>query len=101
MTAAIHLMQGIATGALLADKGYDADALLDWLKERAITAVIPPKAHRKVQRSDDWYLCKERHVVECMFGTPKYYRRIATRYEEKVIHFKEMLAFAAVLLWRR
>ena len=33
ITQAIPLMNGIATGALLADKGYDADALFDWLKE--------------------------------------------------------------------
>ena len=101
ITQAIPLMEGIATGALLADKGYDADALLDWLKERSITAVIPPKANRKVQRDCDWYLYKERHVVECMFGRLKYYRRIATRFEKKASHFKEMLAFAAVLLWLR
>ena len=68
------------------------------LKERSVTAVIPPKANRKAQRDCDWYLCKERHVVECMF---KYYRRIATRFEKKASRFKEMLAFAAVLLWLR
>ena len=53
-----------ATGVLLADKGYDTDTLLDWLKERSITAVTPPKANRKMQRDCDWYLYKERHVVE-------------------------------------
>ena len=41
------------TDALLADKGYDANALLDWLGQREITAVIPPKANRKEQRSCD------------------------------------------------
>jgi len=83
ITQAIPLMEGIRTGALLADKGYDADALLDWLKPRYIAAVIPPKANRKVQRSCDWYLYKERHVIECMFGKLKYYRRIASRFEKK------------------
>ena len=68
------------------------------LKERSIKAVIPPKANHKVQRSCDWYLYKERHVIECMFGKLKYYRRIATHFEKKAHHFKEMLAFAAVLL---
>ena len=38
------------TGALLADKGYDADRLLGWLQEHSITTVIPPKAKRKIQR---------------------------------------------------
>lgn len=101
ITQAIPLMTGVSTSALLADKGYDADRLLDWLQEHSITAVIPPKANRKVQRSCDWYQYKERHVIECMFGRLKYYRRIATRFEKKASHFKEMLAFAAVLLWLR
>jgi transposase len=102
ITQAISLMKDIGrTGALLADKGYDANALLDWLGQRDIAAVIPPKANRKVQRSCDWYQYKARHVIECMFGKLKYFRRIATRYEKKASHFMEMLAFAAVLLWLR
>ena len=101
ITQAIPLMQGIRSSTLLADKGYDADALLDWLKQREVVAVIPPKVNRKVQRSCDWLLYKERHVIECMFGKLKYFRRIATRFEKKASHFKEMLAFAAVLLWLR
>lgn len=102
ITQAIPLMKDIgSTGALLADKGYDANALLDWLGQREIAAVIPPKANRKEQRSCDWHLYKERHVIECMFGKLKYFRRIATRYEKKASHFMEMLAFAAVLLWLR
>ena len=81
---AIPLMKDIGTtDALLADKGYDADTLLDWLGPREITAVIPPKANRKVQRSCDWYMYKERHVIECVFGKLKYFHRIATRYEKK------------------
>lgn len=98
---ATPLMQDISTGALLADKGYDANALLDWLGQRDIAAVISPKANRKVQRGCDWYMYKERHVIECMFGKLKYFPRIATRYEKKASHFMEMLSFAAVLLWLR
>jgi transposase len=101
ITQAIPLMQGIRTRVLLADKGYDADALLDWLTARDIAAVILPKANRKVQRNCNWYLYKERHVIECMFGKLKYYRRIASRFEKKASHFKAMLAFAAALLWLR
>ena len=94
-------MQGMSTGALLADKGYDASALLDWLGQHGIAAVIPPKVNRKVQRRFKWYPYKARHVIECMFGKLKYFRRIATRYDKKASHFMEMLAFAAVLLWLR
>ena len=75
--------------------------MLDWLRQRNIAAVIPPEANRKVQRGCNWYQYKERHVIECMFGKLKYFRRIATRYEKKASHFMEMLTIAAVLLWLR
>ena len=94
-------MQSVRTYVLLADKGYDTDALLNWLAARDIAAVMPPKANRKVQRSCNWYLYKERHVIECMFCKLKYYRRIASRFKKKISYFKEMLAFAAFLLWLR
>jgi len=68
ITQAIPLMPDIGTSALLADKAYDADALLGWLTQRDVAAVIPPKANRKVQRSCDWHLYKESHVIECMNG---------------------------------
>ena len=69
ITQAIPLMKDIgSTGALLADKAYDANDLLDWLGPRGIAAVIPPKTTRKEQRNCDWHLYKERHVIECMNG---------------------------------
>ncbi|MFD1690833.1 IS5 family transposase [Azotobacter chroococcum] len=101
ISQAIPLMAGIDTSALLADKGYDANRLLAWLKERQIQAVIPAKRNRIEQRPCDWHLYKERHVIECLFSKLKHYRRIATRYEKKASHFKGMLAFAAALLWLR
>ena len=42
ITQAIPLLAGIKMCVVLADKGYDADDLLAWLKERAITAVNRP-----------------------------------------------------------
>lgn len=101
ISQAIPLMEGVNTAALLADKGYDANQLLEWLQTRQIQAVIPPRSNRVEQRACDWYLYKERHVVECLFSKLKFYRRIATRFEKKASHFKSMLAFAAVLLWLR
>ena len=98
---AIPLMTGLPAQACLADKAYDSDEFLTWLQAHGIKAVIPPKANRKVQRECDWGHYKERHVVECMFGKLKYYRRIAMRYEKKAINFMGMLAFSGVLLWLR
>src|SRR6202042_2397446 len=59
---------------------FDADSLIDDLDRRAITAVIPPKANRKVKRDCDFALYGERNLVERFFNKIKHYRAIATRY---------------------
>ena len=69
--------------ALLADKGYDADHLVDGLTARAIKVVIPPKSNRKVKRDCDFALYCERNLVERFFCIIKHFRAIATRYGEK------------------
>ena len=61
---------------MLADQGYDTDALLETLRESNIDAVIPPKAKRKMQHPCDWHVYKERHLIQCFFGKSKHYRRI-------------------------
>ena len=84
ITQAIALTKDIGnTDALLADKGSDANTLLNWLRQNEIVAVIPPKANRKEQRRCDWHLYKERHVIERIFGKLKHFRRITTRRREK------------------
>src|SRR5436190_18165826 len=41
------LIDSVDPKALIGDKAYDADALVDTLNRREITPVIPPKANRK------------------------------------------------------
>jgi transposase len=72
----------IEPGALLADKGYDADHFTDNLTARAIKVVIPPKSNRKVKRDCDFALYCERNLVERFFCIIKHFRAIATRYEK-------------------
>jgi len=98
---AIPLLENVKASAVLADKGYDTNELRGWLKGQGIKAVIPPKSNRKEGIECDFWLYKERHVIECMFGKLKHYRRIATRYEKKAINYMGMLSFASVLLWLR
>ena len=96
-----NLLTGIQAGALLADKGYDADALLESLKESNIDAVIPPRANRTVQRLCDGYLYKERHLIECFFGKIKHYRRVFSRYEKLAVNYLSFLSFVGTLIWLR
>lgn len=46
--------------------------------------MIPSKANRLIQRTCDcdWWLYKERHLVECFFQKIKWFRRVATRYDK-------------------
>jgi transposase len=71
--------------AVLADKAYDTNELREWLKNRGIKAVIPPKLNRKEVVSVIIGIIKERHAIEYMFGKLKHYRRIATRYEKRLL----------------
>ena len=56
ITQAEALLTLIEPGALLADKGYDADHFADSLTARAIKVVIPPKSNRKVKPDCDFAL---------------------------------------------
>ena len=53
MKGVAPLIKGVSFDALLADKAFDADWLLQDLDQRGATAVIPTKANRKIQRNYD------------------------------------------------
>ncbi len=76
------LIKNVSFGALLADKAFDANWLLEELDERGATAVIPPKSNRKVQREYDKDVYCWRHLVENYFAKIKEFRGIATRYDK-------------------
>ena len=65
------MLENADPGALIGDKAYDADALIDTLKQRAITPVIPPRANRKAPRECDFVLYRERNLVERFFNKIK------------------------------
>ena len=96
---AVPLTANITPGALLADKGYDADSFIQSLVVRGITVVIPPKSNRKVQRECDYALYAERNLVERFFNTIKHFRGIATRYEKTARNFLAGLHLVCALTW--
>lgn len=93
------LLEALDPGAVIADKGYDSDALIERLKARGIAAVIPPKANRKQQRSCDFVLYRERNLVERFFGKIKQYRAIATRYDKLATTFMAGVLLVCMLIW--
>jgi transposase len=67
VTQAKPLLHGLKADAVLADKGYDADTLIDSIQATGAIAVIPPKRNRVVQRSYDRHLYKDRNLIERFF----------------------------------
>ena len=93
------LVDGFNAGATIADKGYDADHLVDRIVQTATTAVIPPKPNRKVQRPYDADLYKERNFIERFFNKLKQFRRVATRYDKLLVNFMGFVKLAAIAIW--
>ncbi len=67
LTCAPPLLEEADPEALIGDKAYDADPLLETLAQRNITPVIPPKANRKTARPCDFARYCERNLVERFF----------------------------------
>ena len=97
ITQAAALLDGIDAGAVVADRGYDADWLVTLVEARGAAAVIPPKSNRTVQRSYDANLYADRNKIERLFGRLKHYRRVATRYEKLGRNYLAMVYVASIM----
>ena len=85
---------------IIADKGYDSEAIRDKVRESGSVPVIPRRDNSTLGNADiDWCLYKYRHLVENAFARLKHFRAIATRYDKLKIHFESMLALACSVIW--
>jgi transposase len=98
-TQASGLIEGFEAEHFLADKGYDADAILEQAKTQHMNPVIPPKRNRKIQREYDKHLYKMRYLVENAFLHLKRWRGIATRYAKNTASFLAIVQIRCALLW--
>jgi transposase len=98
-TQASRLIEGLSAEYLLADRGYDSNAILDQAENQGMKAVIPPKKSRTVQRSYDKDLYKARHLVENAFLHLKRWRGIATRYAKNTASFLAAVQIRCLALW--
>jgi transposase len=101
ITQAEKLIKGTTEAFILADKGYDSDALRLQIEKQNCTSVIPGKSNRKIAIEHDKHIYKERHLVECFFSKIKYFRRLFSRFDKSIANFKSMLSFAGAILWLR
>lgn len=101
ITQAPALLGGHTGGAVLADKAYDSNALRALIANMRAEAVIPSNRSRKVIIPHDPAAYKHRNRIERCFNRLKHFRRFATRYDRRVIHFSGFAHLAAVMVWLR
>lgn len=88
-------------GDVVADRGYDARAVLDIIAAHGGRGHIPTQRDRKVQRSVDPALYRQRNLVERFFNKLKNFRKIATRYEKSARNYLAAVLMASSRLWMR
>lgn len=84
---------------VIADRGYDSDALRKILHDNGVEAVIPPRKNRKVQYAYNKELYKLRNVVERAFGRMKDWKALALRTYRCIDTFLSAICLAAAILW--
>lgn len=101
VTAAPTLLEGQAGGAVLADKAYDSNAFRERIAGIGAEAVIPSNRTRKIPIPHDPVVYRHRNRIERCFSRLKHFRRFATRYERRTIHFAGFVHLAAAMIWLR
>ncbi len=90
------------TKTILGNKGYDSDTFIRAIQEKGILAVIPPRRNRLIPRDCDcdWFVYKERHLIECFFGKINHYRRVFSRFDKLARNYMGFVRFVS-LIWLR
>lgn len=100
ITQAQALLVGSSADTVVADKGYDSDELVDFIRAGGeATAVIPPRRNRLRRRRYDRVVYRDRNRIERFFCRIKQFRRIATRYDKLVERYASIVALGASFVW--
>jgi transposase len=70
-------------------------------KHAADGRTFRPPRDRKVQRSVDHLIYRQRNLIERFFNKLKHFRRVATRYDKTARNFFAAVLLAATRLWAR
>ena len=88
----------ISGSNILGDKAYGTHEIREYITGQNADYVIPPKSNTKEPWDCDYYLYKERHLVECFFLKLKWFRRIATRYDTLDSTFLSFVYIASIMI---
>jgi transposase len=95
------LLDGFQATAVLADKAYDNNDLRQVIADSGAEAVIPSTRSRRIPIPHDAIAYKDRNRIERCFNRLKHFRRFATRYDRRAVHYLAFIHLAAAMLWMR
>ena len=96
-----ELLGGLQAQALLADKAYNSDKIVQAAQSQGLEVIIASRINRKKNpRVLDTHRCKARHLVENLFQRMKVFRRVATRYDKLDVTFLGFVHIAGTMKWR-
>ena len=101
VSQAERLMEGVPAEVVIADKGYDSQAVVDKVEARGAEAVIPSRKNSKQPRAYDRERYKDRNLAERFWRRVKEYRRVATRYEKTAQNFLGFVLVASIMVLLR
>lgn len=85
---------------LIADKGYDAENIRIFIKNKNMIPIIPMRSNSKrLNKEFDKYLYRLRHLVENAFARLKHFRAIATRFDKLARNYQSMIYIACMFIW--
>jgi transposase len=92
------LIDGIAFGALIADKAFDSNAIIADLNKRGAKVVISQHPRRAIPIAIDAEMYKWRHLIENFFCKLKEFKRIAMRSDKTDQSFTAFIHLAAAVI---
>jgi transposase len=92
------LIEDVEFEALIADKAFDANWIINELNQRGAKIVISQMPQRKAPLSIDEDMYKWRHLIENFFCKLKEFKRIAMRADKTDQSFQAMIYLASAII---
>ena len=92
------LIDGVSFDALIADKAFDSNTIIENLNERGAKIVISQHPRRAKPLTLDAEMYKWRHLIENFFCKLKEFKRIAMRADKTDTSFNAIIHLAAAVI---
>ena len=96
-----ELIRNPKFGALLADKAFDVQWLIERLQAQGVQIVISQRSNRRRPLAIDEHMYRWRHFIENFFGKLKEFKRIAMRSDKTDASFKAVIYLASAVIQSR